>query len=109
MSAFGSGYSNGQFWYGNSIGFPGFLYKKNTGVGGRRSTKMTPGGNITCNRPTNLWNKYVPGSGVGGVSSSTRRAKMRLATSCNNNQVCGRFYSQLGVEWNVVSPYTINQ
>ena len=46
MSAFGSGSnSNGQFWYGNSINFPGFLYKKNVGVGGRRSTKMTPGGN----------------------------------------------------------------
>ena len=29
MSAFGSGFSNGQFWYGKSTGFPGFLYKKN--------------------------------------------------------------------------------
>lgn len=41
--------SNGQFWYGKSTGFPGFLYKKNNGVGGRRSTKMNPGGNTTCN------------------------------------------------------------
>jgi hypothetical protein len=46
MSAFGSGPSNGQFWYGSSTNFPGFLYKKNVGVGGRRSTKMNPGGNI---------------------------------------------------------------
>ena len=44
-----------------------------------------------------------------GVSSSVRRAKMRLATSCNNNQVCGKFYSQIGVNWNVVSPYTTDQ
>lgn len=42
MSAFGSGPSNGQFWYGSSTNFPGFLYKKNVGVGGRRSTKMSP-------------------------------------------------------------------
>ena len=58
MSAFGSGSNSyGQFWFGGAT-FPGFLYKKNVGVGGRRSTKMTPGGNITCNQPTDLWNKY---------------------------------------------------
>ena len=29
MSVFGSGSnSNGQFWYGSSVGFPGFIYKK---------------------------------------------------------------------------------
>ena len=33
MSAFGSGPSNGQFWYGSQTNFPGFLYKKNVGVG----------------------------------------------------------------------------
>ena len=43
MSAFGSGNSNGQFWYGKSTNFPGFLYKKNVGVGARRSTKMGAG------------------------------------------------------------------
>ena len=33
MSAFGNGSnSNGNFWYGNSTNFPGFLYKKNVGV-----------------------------------------------------------------------------
>jgi hypothetical protein len=53
-SAFGSGPSNGQFWFGGSS-FPGFLYKKNVGVGGRRSTKMNPGGNITCNSNTYIY------------------------------------------------------
>ena len=101
--------SNGSFWYGKSTGFPGFLYKKNTGVGGRRSTKMAPGGNTTCNQTTNIWNKYTPGAGVGAVNSSVRRAKMRIATSCNTNQTCGKFYTQVGINWNVVSPNTTNQ
>jgi hypothetical protein len=83
-SAFGSGPSNGQFWFGGST-FPGFLYKKNLGVGGRRSTKMNPGGNITCNSPTYLYNKYTPGgSGVGASSMSNRRAKNRHATVCRS-------------------------
>ena len=97
MSAFGTGYSNGQFWYGRSTGFPGFLYKKNTGVGGRRSTKMTPGGNITCNSATYLYNKYKPGSGgVGASSMSNRRAKNRLATVCNGVNNCFPCYNTLG-------------
>lgn len=93
--------SNGQFWYGPY----GFLYKKNTGVGTRR---VRPYG-LICNRPTQLYNKYVPGAGVGGVSTAVRRSKMRLATSCNKNQLCGRFYSKIGINWDVVSPYTIDQ
>jgi hypothetical protein len=78
MSAFGSGSnSNGQYWFGQY----GFLYKKNLGVGGRRSTKFNPGGNITCNGPTYLYNKFTPGGGgVGASSTSNRRAKNRLAT-----------------------------
>ena len=96
MSAFGSGYSNGQFWYGKSTGFPGFLYKKNVGVGGRRSTKMTPGGNITCNSSTYLYNKYKPGTGgVGASSIANRRAKNRLATVCGT-QKCFTCYTTLG-------------
>ncbi len=83
-SAFGKGPSNGQFWFGGSS-FPGFLYKKNLGVGGRRSTKMNPGGNITCNSSTYLYNKYTPGaSGIGASSMSNRRAKNRLATVCRS-------------------------
>jgi len=97
ISGFGSN-SFGQFWYGGNK-FPGFLYKKNTGVGARRSTKMAPGGNITCNGPTYLYNKYNPGQGgVGASSTSNRRAKNRLATLCSlPNRSCGKFYTYLGL------------
>jgi hypothetical protein len=97
MSAFGSASSsNGQFWYGSQTNFPGFLYKKNLGVGGRRSTKMNPGGNITCNSSTYLYNKYKPGTGgVGASSISNRRAKNRLATVCAKNN-CFPCYNSLG-------------
>jgi hypothetical protein len=96
MSAFGSGYPNGQFWYGNTTNFPGFLYKKNVGVGGRRTTKMNPGGGITCNSSTYLYNKYKPGQeGVGASSTANRRAKNRLATVCIE-QKCFPCYMTLG-------------
>jgi len=97
MSNFGTGSnSNGQFWYGSATNFPGFLYKKNVGVGGRRSTKMNPGGNITCNKSTYLYNKYKPGTGgVGASSISNRRAKNRLATVCQGNK-CFPCYTTLG-------------
>jgi uncharacterized repeat protein (TIGR02543 family) len=96
MSAFGSGPSNGQFWYGSSTNFPGFLYKKNVGVGGRRSTKMGAGGNVTCNNSTYLYNKYKPGTGgVGASSTANRRAKNRLSTVCNANS-CFPCYNTLG-------------
>ena len=88
--------SNGQFWYGGSIGFPGFLFKKNVGVGGRRSTKFSPGGNSNCNTYQYLYNKYNPGqNGVGASNIANRRAKNRLATVCNTGK-CGRFYTYLG-------------
>ena len=78
--------SYGSFWYGNSIGFPGFIYKKNTGVGTRRSTVMFAGGGLICNKSTYLYNKYKPGTGgVGASSTSNRRAKNRLATVCGIN------------------------
>jgi hypothetical protein len=95
---FGSGSnSNGQFWYGSNVNFPGFLYKKNVGVGARRSTKFNPGGNITCNSETYLYNKFRPGvGGVGASSLSARRAKNRLATVCGDNK-CGQFYNYLGL------------
>jgi hypothetical protein len=97
--------SYGQFWFGGSS-FPGFLYKKNLGVGGRRSTKFTPGGTTTCNQPGELWNKYTPGAGVGASSVATRRAKMIHATSCNQGQhQCGRFFTQLGQNQIRVSQY----
>ena len=99
MSQFKTGSNSyGNFWYGNSTNFPGFLYKKNVGVGGRRSTKMNPGGNITCNSSTYLYNKYKPGSsGIGASNISNRRAKNRAATICaGNNTQCGAFYTYLG-------------
>ena len=116
MSAFGSGPSNGQFWYGSSIGFPGFLYKKNTGVGGRRSTKMNPGGNITCNSSTYLYNKYKPGTGgVGASSIANRRAKNRLATVCNGSGATRKDYVATGgytvsssSQFNVIITFTSN-
>ena len=99
MSAFGNGSnSNGQFWYGSQTNFPGFLYKKNVGVGGRRSTKFSPGGNTTCNTYQYLYNKYKPGQGgVGASSISNRRAKNRAASVCSSpNGQCGAFYTYLG-------------
>jgi hypothetical protein len=110
MSSYNSSFrtgSNGygQFWFGGST-FPGFLYKKNIGAGGRRSTKFAAGGNITCNQPTQLWNKYISGAGVGASNTSNRRSKLINATSCNNNQQCGRFIAQLGQNQIRPSQYT---
>ncbi len=96
---FGNGSSSmGQFWYGNTTNFPGFLYKKNVGVGGRRSTKFNPGGNTNCNTYQNVNNKYKPGQGgVGASSIANRRAKNRLASVCGGlDGKCGAFYSYLG-------------
>jgi hypothetical protein len=96
---FGNGSnSNGQFWYGSTTNFPGFIYKKNVGVGGRRTTKFAAGGNITCNTYQYLYNKYKPGQGgVGASSIANRRAKNRLATVCSSvNGKCGQFYPYLG-------------
>jgi hypothetical protein len=105
MSNFGSGSnSNGQFWYGNTTNFPGFLYKKNIGVGARRSTKFSPGGNTTCNTYQYLYNKYTPGqNGIGASTIANRRSKNRLASVCSDSK-CGRFYTYLGR----YNPYTEN-
>lgn len=91
-----SSISFGQFWYGNSLKFPGFLYKKNVGVGGRRSTKFAAGGNIRTNTYQYIYNKYKPGqSGIGATSIANRRAKNRLATVCKDNN-CFKCYPSLG-------------
>jgi hypothetical protein len=46
---------------------------------------MAPGGQrrliFTGNVKTNLFNKYTPGSGVGGMNSSVKRALNRRATA----------------------------
>jgi hypothetical protein len=106
MSGFGTGSnSNGQFWYGSSTNFPGFLYKKNGGCGGRRSTKFGAGGNITTNTHQNVNNKYKPGtSGVGASSTAVRRAKNRLSTVCHPEKTCGVFYTYLGLYSNSGNP-----
>jgi len=100
MSSFGTGSNSyGQFWYGSSLGFPGFIYKKNVGVCGRRTTKFAAGGNMTTNTHQYIYNKYKPGTGgVGATSISTRRAKNRYTTVCNAdpNNKCGNFYMYLG-------------
>lgn len=100
MPGFGSGSNpNGQFWYGNSTKFPGFLYKRNNNVGGRRSTLFNPGGNIFCNKSRYLYNKFRPGTGgVGASNISNRRAKNIHASSCMDvkNAFCGEFHKYLG-------------
>lgn len=98
--------SFGQFWYGNATNFPGFLYKKNVGVGGRRSTKFAAGGNMYTNKSRHIFNKYKPGvNGIGASTIANRRAKNRLASVCGGqNSQCGQFYQYLGR----YSPYTEN-
>jgi hypothetical protein len=87
--------SYGQFWFGGS-NFPGFLYKKNTGVGGRKNPKY----GLICNKPTTLWNSYTPGSGVGATSVSTRRSKMIKSTMCSTGSGCTKVHLNLGVHNN---------
>jgi hypothetical protein len=89
----------GQLWYGPY----GFLYKKKGGAGGRKN----PSYGVICNQPQNVNNKYISGSGVGGNSVANRRAKLRLATSCNKSQMCGPFYKNLSMNQQVPSPYTV--
>ena len=84
--------SYGQFWYGKQIGFPGYLYKKSGNCGARRSTMFGSGGNKITNTPQNINNKYQAGnSGIGASSIATRRAKNRLATTCNGNKCFSGF------------------
>jgi len=97
--------SYGQYWFGGNK-FPGFFFKKNSTSGARRSTLFSPGGNLNCNTYQNVWNKYTPGSSIGATSISTRRRKMIYATSCNENQQCGKFYVELGQNQIRPSQYT---
>ena len=83
----------GSFWFG----VDGFLFKRKGGGGARRSTKMAPGGNTTCNGPTYIYNKYNPGNtGVGAQSTAVRRAKNIKAAVCGPKIPCGQFYNYLG-------------
>lgn len=82
--------SYGQFWFGGTS-FPGFLYKRNLGVGSRRSTQFVPGGSRVSNQTDKLWNNYTPGAGVGGSSIATRRAKMLRSTACVDGHHCSQY------------------
>lgn len=102
---YGGANSSGNFWYGNSTGFPGFLYKKNLGVGTRRSTILGAGGNQIAQNAI-IFNKYKPGlNGIGASTISNRRAKNRLASICKSSAPCGKFQPYLGkysgYTWNV--------
>jgi hypothetical protein len=92
--------SYGQFWFGGSS-FPGFLYKKNTGVGGRKNPKY----GLICNKPTTLWNTYTPGSGVGASNISNRRSKMIKSSNCSNGGGCSKTNLNLGLFKNPLSYY----
>jgi hypothetical protein len=88
------GGGGGSFWFG----VDGFLYKRKGGGGARRSTKMAPGGNTTCNGPTYIYNKYNPGNtGIGAQSTAVRRAKNIKAAVCGPKIPCGQFYNYLGL------------
>jgi hypothetical protein len=78
----------GNFYYGPA----GFFYKKMGGAGGR---KNPPIGTI-CNQPQNIYNKYVPGSGVGASSTSQRRAKLINAYK-TQPQSCGQCATNIGL------------
>ncbi len=70
-----------------------FLFKKNTGVGGRKN----PLYGLICNKPTYIYNKFKPGTGgVGAQNRANRRAKNARATVCVDHN-CGRFYNYLGL------------
>ena len=87
----------GSLWYGSSVGFPGFLYKKG-GSTGRRSTLFAAGGSTCTNHPQYIENKYFQGgSGVGASSIANRRAKNRLAAFSTINGVCNKQHMNLGL------------
>ena len=98
--------SYGQFWFGGNS-FPGFLYKKNLGVGTRRSTQFTPGGTSISNQPNEFWNKYTPGAGVGASSIATRRSKMIRATSRDKVVTTSPTISSITPTTRTISPPTI--
>jgi len=81
----------GNFYYGKD----GFLYKKSHTTGARWNPHI---GRI-CNQPQNVFNKYTPGSGVGGTSTAIRRAATSRAShfypkSSSSNGGC---FTRLGL------------
>ena len=95
----------GSLYFGGNT-FPGFLFKKNGGGGGRKNPKY----GLICNKPTYLYNTYIPGSGVGASNVSVRRNKLLRATNCRDGGSagftggsCGRFYGELGIQSKVTN------
>ena len=59
----------------------------NVARGGRINAKSTAGGvcRLIFVNPTGYnYNKFIPGSGVGGMNRSVRRYQYRHATTCEN-------------------------
>jgi hypothetical protein len=81
--------SNGNFYVGKG----GFAYKRKGGGGTHRIFSLS---SIT-NAPCDVFNKYVPGSGVGASSISNRRAKNLHSTICSGDYPCYKNFSRLGL------------
>jgi hypothetical protein len=82
--------TNGNFW----VGKRGFNYKHSGGGGNHRIFSL----GAISNQPANIYNKYVPGSGVGASTISTRRAKLNHATVCTAQHPCNRSFFRLGLQ-----------
>jgi hypothetical protein len=99
-----SGLGGGNFYYGKD----GFLFKQKPAGGGRKSTKFFPGGGSTTNVKTSLFNKFQGGNtGIGGQSTSVRRAKNIRATVCSDNN-CHTFFNELGKDNNYTGNLGMN-
>ena len=59
----------------------GWLYFGQSSFGSNRNPSL----GLVSNTIALLDNQYTPGSGVGGVNTSNRRAMLRRATNCTLN------------------------
>lgn len=78
----------GNFYYGKS----GFFYKKNGAIGSRYNPPI----GAICNQPQNIYNKYVPGSGVGATSRFANRAKLIRSTQYYPFQTFSTCITEIG-------------
>lgn len=81
---------NGSFWVGKG----GFNYKRSGGGGNHRLFSL----GAISNQPANIFNKYVPGAGVGASSVSNRRARLLHSTVCSAQYPCNKSFSRLGLQ-----------
>ena len=79
----------GNFYFGKD----GFFYKKNHTIG----TRWNPSIGAICNQPQDVWNNFVPGSGVGAHSVATRRAALYRATKPVYTAKFGQCITTLGL------------